>query len=438
MKRLYAAIALSLVHGRCCLAQTTTTTQDSVLEEARFPVSRGSNFTFQPSSGSLCYWAVAQYDERRHEFFNLESQPVCPPSVANVSTTLLVRFGGRSRPGNVTLTVQCGEPSVWNFLVKDDGASYDGETTVQPICSEDESHTDGEDPDIPPPHGTGTHGGHAQASDALPAGSLTSTSPAYSQGNLSFGIPPSLSTLMTSFGSVPRGSDWASQMHPSNTAGLYGTSLSTTWPYDAISPGSGVPGAPTGSTAGRPTQDASVTSSPESDATVQGPDRAGSSHGLSVGGDRSMVPTSAGGAAGTSAPSSPGGDPTSSSTNSASPDDSASSQNPSSSSLPVPSDDPSSSGTSASPDDSTSPDDSPLTEDPTSSDSTSSPDDPTGSDNPASPDNPTAPGNPTSPNDPVSSNGPSASNTSDPSSSSGTGQNNPDAASASAPCTCVC
>ena len=426
MKRLYAAIAFSLVHGRCCLAQTTTTTQDSVLEEARFPVSRGSNFTFQPSSGSICYWAVAQYDERRHEFFNLESQPVCPPSVANVSTTLLVRFGGRSRPGNVTLTVQCGEPSVWNFLVKDDGASYDGETTVQPICSEDESHTDSADPDLPPPHGTGTHGGHAQASDALPAGSLTSTPPAYSQGNLSFGIPPSLSTLMTSFGSVPRGSDWASQMHPSNTAGLYGPSLSTTWPYDGISPGSGVPGAPTGSTVEPPTQDASVTSSPESDATVQGPDGAGSSHGLSVGGDRSMVPTSAGGAAGMSAPSGSGGDPASSSTNSASPDDSASSQDPNSSSLPASPNDPSSSSTPASPDDRTSPGDSPLTEDPTLSDNTSSPDDPTGSDNPASP------------NDPVSSNGPSASNTSDPSSSSGTAQNNPDAASASAPCTCVC
>lgn len=107
---------------------------ESVPDEARFPISRGDNFTFQPAAGSLCQWAVAQYPRSGKQFFILDSQPACAPVTGNASTTLRLQFGDEIAPGNATLTVQCKEPSIWNFIINDDEPEQGSKTVLDSIC----------------------------------------------------------------------------------------------------------------------------------------------------------------------------------------------------------------------------------------------------------------------------------------------------------------
>lgn len=127
------AITLVLASIKTAWAQTTAP-EDGVSDEARFPISRGANFTFQPSSGSLCHWAVAQYPGSGKEFFALDSQQTCPQLASNASTTLRLQFGDEVEPGNGTLTVQCKEPSVWKFIINDDEPEREGKTVLDSVC----------------------------------------------------------------------------------------------------------------------------------------------------------------------------------------------------------------------------------------------------------------------------------------------------------------
>lgn len=112
---------------------------ESLSDEARYPISRGDNFTFQPAAGSLCQWAVAQYSLSEKQFFVLDSQPACAPAADNVSTTLRLQFGDEVAPGNATLTVQCKEPSVWNFIINDDGPERGHKTVLDSVCHSGET-----------------------------------------------------------------------------------------------------------------------------------------------------------------------------------------------------------------------------------------------------------------------------------------------------------
>jgi len=127
--------AMSLVLANSCNVQAQRPNLDeSVSDEARFPISRGDNFTFQPAAGSMCQWAVAQYPLSGKQFFILDSQPACAPVAGNASTTLRLQFGDEIAPGNATLTVQCKEPSVWNFIISDDEPERGGKTVLDSVC----------------------------------------------------------------------------------------------------------------------------------------------------------------------------------------------------------------------------------------------------------------------------------------------------------------
>lgn len=109
---------------------------DDSLDDARFPILRGANFTFQPSAGVRCHWAVAQYQGSGKEFFVLDGKPACP-GLAENSTTLVLRFGGNVVPGNASLTVQCDEPAVWHFIISREQPVGFGRTTLTSVCDID-------------------------------------------------------------------------------------------------------------------------------------------------------------------------------------------------------------------------------------------------------------------------------------------------------------
>lgn len=169
---------------------------EGLSDEARFPISRGDNFTFQPAAGSLCQWAVAQYSLSEKQFFVLDSQPACTPAGSNVSTTLRLQFGDEVAPGNATLTVQCKEPSVWNFIINDDAPERGRKTVLDSVCHAGEIPI-GKD---------GFGGGWQNGSNSLgQGGSAGVNGPSESSllpgqtGNWSHGLPTSLSAPSSVF-----------------------------------------------------------------------------------------------------------------------------------------------------------------------------------------------------------------------------------------------
>lgn len=133
MKGPYFALAFGVTEAVYARAQMTAV-QASDLQEARFAISRGSNFTFQPATGSTCRWAVAQYPDQSTDFFDLASQLRCSDLDTNGTSTLRLRFGGNIEPGNVSLTVQCKEPSVYQFLISDHETDDRGSTSIESVC----------------------------------------------------------------------------------------------------------------------------------------------------------------------------------------------------------------------------------------------------------------------------------------------------------------
>lgn len=168
---------------------------EASLDDARFPISRGVNFTFQPSAGAQCHWAVAQYPGSRKEFFVLDASPACP-GLADNSTTLLLRFGSEVVPGNASLTVQCDEPSVWQFIVSLDEPVGGRKTTLNSIC--DAEGTNGR-----------SDGWHSPMIASGPsfvspsAGRLRPTSLMGYPGNWSFSPTGSMSKWLTSLSTTP-------------------------------------------------------------------------------------------------------------------------------------------------------------------------------------------------------------------------------------------
>lgn len=192
---------------------------ESLSDEARFPISRGDNFTFQPAAGSLCQWAVAQYSLSEKQFFVLDSQPACAPAGGNVSTTLRLQFGDEVAPGNATLTVQCKEPSVWNFIINDDVPERGRKTVLDSVCHSGEIPV-GKD---------GFGGGWQNGSDSVgQGGSAGVNGPSGSSslpgqtGNWSHGLPTSLFAPSSAFidgfsqGSSPASNSASS---PASTSG---------------------------------------------------------------------------------------------------------------------------------------------------------------------------------------------------------------------------
>lgn len=211
--------------------------------EARYPISRGDNFTFQPAAGSLCQWAVAQYSLSEKQFFVLDSQPACAPAAGNVSTTLRLQFGDEVAPGNATLTVQCKEPSVWNFIINDDEPERRHKTVLDSVCHPGEA-----------PSGNDGHGGGWQnGSNAVGQGGIagisgpSGSSPLPGQpGNWSHAIPTSLSAPSSAFvDGFLRGSSPASDLASSAASNLASNPVSDPVSNQATSP-------PTMLTSGRP------------------------------------------------------------------------------------------------------------------------------------------------------------------------------------------
>lgn len=169
---------------------------ESLSDEARFPISRGDNFTFQPAAGSLCQWAVAQYSLSEKQFFVLDSQPACAPAVGNVSTTLRLQFGDEVAPGNATLTVQCKEPSIWNFIINDDATKRGRKTVLDSVCHSGEI-TSGKDGF----GGSWQNGSNSagQGGSAGINGPSGSSSLPGQPGNWSHGLPTSLSAPSSAF-----------------------------------------------------------------------------------------------------------------------------------------------------------------------------------------------------------------------------------------------
>ncbi|KAM0703968.1 hypothetical protein Q7P35_008974 [Cladosporium inversicolor] len=189
------AMSLVLTSIYCVQAQRPDSAE-SLSEEARFPISRGDNFTFQPAAGSLCQWAVAQYSLSEKQFFILDSQPACTPAEGNVSTTLRLQFGDEVAPGNATLTVQCKEPSVWNFIINDDAPERGRKTVLDSVCHPGEI----------PSGKNGFGGGWQNGSNSVDqGGSAGINSPSGSSslpgqpGNWSHGLPTSLSAPSSAF-----------------------------------------------------------------------------------------------------------------------------------------------------------------------------------------------------------------------------------------------
>jgi hypothetical protein len=274
MKDLHVVSALSLACAGYAHAQISAT-HDSTLEEARFPVSRGSNFTFQPSSGSLCYWAVAQYPDESQEFFRLQPQPVCPRSVANVSTTLRLRFGAGLQTGNATLTVQCNEPSVWNFFINEAESDYEGHTAIEPICEEEDDSTSGTaSPSQPFNSYNDTAGGNGIATGSFKSFRPSGTSAIF-QGNQSFVVPSTFATSTASFGPPLQSSDSISQPQVVGSSGLDSPYSSVPQPHSILTNGFGSPDShetgwrPSGSATEQSMHSASVTSSSVSNPAAQ-------------------------------------------------------------------------------------------------------------------------------------------------------------------------
>ena len=218
MRGLPSTTAISLVLASVCNVQAQRSNLDeSTFDEARFPISRGDNFTFQPAAGSLCQWAVAQYPLSRKEFFFLDSQPACAPLAGNASTTLRLRFGDEITPGNATLTVQCKEPSVWKFIINDDEPEREGKTVLDSVCDS------GNLPSVK----DGLGGDWRNGSNAGSQRGSTGTGGPFGgpllpgqRGNWSHNMPTSLSAPSPSFSmSFPQDSNSASNpaSNPSNT-----------------------------------------------------------------------------------------------------------------------------------------------------------------------------------------------------------------------------
>lgn len=263
MRGLSGTTAISLVLASICNVQAQRPNLDeSAIDEARFTVSRGDNFTFQPAAGSLCQWAVVQYPLSRKEFFILDSQPACAPLAGNASTTLRLRFGDEIAPGNATLTVQCKEPSVWKFIINDDEPERQGKTVLDSVCNSGD----------PPSVKDGFDGDQRNGSNAGSQRGSTGTGGPFGdpllpeqRGNWSHDMPTSLSTQSSSFPTgFSQDSNPASNPAPNTSDILTGGDPSGT-AIDAGPPGfrfptsliSGRPGSPTSDAVGPSTTGAS-------------------------------------------------------------------------------------------------------------------------------------------------------------------------------------
>jgi len=263
MRGLPGTTAISLVLASIHNVQAQRPNLDeSAFDEARFPISRGDNFTFQPAVGSLCQWAVVQYPLSGKEFFVLDSQLACAPLAGNASTTLRLRFGDEIAPGNATLTVQCKEPSVWNFIINDDEPEQEGKTVLDSVCDSGDTSSvkDGFDGDRRNGSSAGSHRGSTGTGGPFGGPIL----PGH-RGNWSHDMPTSFSTTSSRFlTGFSQDSNSASNLasNPSNT--LIGGDPSGT-AIDAGAPGSrlptslvlGRPGSPTSDAAGPSTTGAS-------------------------------------------------------------------------------------------------------------------------------------------------------------------------------------
>lgn len=200
--------AISLVLASICSVQAQRPNLDeSGFDEARFPISRGDNFTFQPAAGSLCQWAVAQFPLSGKQFFVLDSQPACAPVAGNASTTLRLRFGDEIAPGNATLTVQCKEPSVWKFIINDDEPERGSKTVLDSVCHSGDlpSDKDGFGGGWQNGSNAGSQGGKAGA-----GGPSGNSSVPGQRGNWSHDIPTSLTAPSSGLShGFPQGSDSA-------------------------------------------------------------------------------------------------------------------------------------------------------------------------------------------------------------------------------------
>jgi hypothetical protein len=209
MRGLPGTTAMSLVLASICNVQAQRSNLDEgVSDEARFPISRGDNFTFQPAAGSLCQWAVAQYPLSEKQFFVLDSQPACAPVAGNASTTLRLQFGDEIAPGNATLTVQCKEPSVWKFIINDDEPERGGKTVLDSVCYSGDipSNKDGFGGGWQNGSNAGSRGGSVGAGSPSGSPSLPGQ-----RGNWSHDMPTSLSAPSSSFSNgLSQGSNLAS------------------------------------------------------------------------------------------------------------------------------------------------------------------------------------------------------------------------------------
>ncbi|KAM0714693.1 hypothetical protein Q7P37_009710 [Cladosporium fusiforme] len=206
-------VTYSLACTRTIHAQTSRIIESS-LEEARFPVNRGFNFTFEPASGLQCLWAVARYPDGQNEFFKLEPPPICSYSTytrnANAST-LRVQFGSDLQPGNATLTVQCKEPSVWNFLISDDEPLHQGGTVVASICDPEDGETAEGAPKITDALS------HPYVSDARTSSHVSGFPQARPGANQSHFLPPTLTAPTMGPEAFPEPSGAAASSGPADS-----------------------------------------------------------------------------------------------------------------------------------------------------------------------------------------------------------------------------